>query len=342
MQSLNMSLLAKPFSHIYVERDIAQTSRVQAILSRFPNATVIPVAHYKDVFCRTKQNTGIQHMSQSLILARKTGNLVYPGSPVCQNFGQHHFYYTSLCMNCPFDCQYCYLRGMYPSGHLVLFVNLEDYAREIEALLQEHPVYLCVSYDTELCALESLHGYVRAFSEMVASHPELTVEVRTKTACNALLRSLKGSDRMIFAFTVSPEEVIRFEEKTPPLSARLDAVREGLDLGHAVRLCFDPMIHIPGWKDAYRRMMDTVVSVLGEERMQKIRDFSIGSFRISQDYLRALRRSTASPVVQYPFVNVGGYYQYPPETAEKMEGWMTEMLEEAVDASRIFRWRDQV
>mgnify|MGYP006970641936 FL=1 len=29
-------------------------------------------------------------------------------------------------MNCIYDCSYCYLKGMYPSGHMVLFVNIED------------------------------------------------------------------------------------------------------------------------------------------------------------------------------------------------------------------------
>ena len=341
MSSLNENLLAKPFTHIYVEREIAEKERTRSILRCFPNAEVIPVAHYKDVFCRPRQNTALQHMRQSLILAKKTGTLIYPGSPVCQSFGHQHFYYTSLCMNCPFDCQYCYLRGMYPSGNLVLFVNLEDYRAELDSLLRQHPVYLCISYDTELCALESLHGYVHAFSGMVSETPELTVEVRTKSSCTSLLQSLKGSSRMIFAFTVSPEEVIRYEEKTPSLAARLRTIRAGIDLGHTIRLCFDPMICVPEWKKVYRGLMETVVRELGEERLSRVFDFSVGSFRISQDYLRSLRRSTESVVVQYPFVNVGGFYQYPPETAEEMENYMTELLLPYTDRAHIFRWREQ-
>ena len=50
----------------------------------------------------------------------------YEGAPVCQDFGNTNFYYCSTMMNCIYDCSYCYLKGMYPSGHMVLFVNIED------------------------------------------------------------------------------------------------------------------------------------------------------------------------------------------------------------------------
>jgi spore photoproduct lyase len=119
-------------------------------------------------------------------------------------------------------------------------------------------------------------------------------------------------------------------------------VEEGLDLGHTIRLCFDPMIHVPDWKKAYIRMMETIQRELGEERLRQVFDFSIGSFRIPQDYLRALRKSTASAVVQYPFVNVDDFYQYPPETAEEMENTMTGLLLPYAGRDRIFRWREQI
>lgn len=74
---------------------------------------------------------------------------------------KEHFYYTSCMMNCVFDCEYCYLKGMYPSGNVVLFVNLDDIFDEVYKLLQKHPVYLCVSYDTDLLAVENIFGYTK-------------------------------------------------------------------------------------------------------------------------------------------------------------------------------------
>ena len=43
------------FSHIYVEERILSHPRTQKILAHFPNAQVISIGHYKDVFCRRGQ-----------------------------------------------------------------------------------------------------------------------------------------------------------------------------------------------------------------------------------------------------------------------------------------------
>ena len=75
------------FSHIYVEERILSHPRTQKILAHFPNAQVISIGHYKDVFCRRGQQYVQQHQAQNLILAAKHGELLYTGAPVCQSFG---------------------------------------------------------------------------------------------------------------------------------------------------------------------------------------------------------------------------------------------------------------
>ena len=146
------------FSHIYVERGVEKHPRTKQILSRFPDAQVIEITHYKDVFNRRRQQYEAQHRSQSLILAAKTDHYFYEGAEPCQNFGYDNFYYCSTMMNCIYDCSYCYLKGMYPSGNLVVFVNLEDYFAELDVLLQKQSMCVCVSYDADLLALESWVG----------------------------------------------------------------------------------------------------------------------------------------------------------------------------------------
>ena len=69
--------------------------------------------------------------------------------------------------DCIYDCEYCYLKGMYPSANIVIFVNIEDIFEELHRMLSEHPVYLCVSYDTDLLAFEAMTGYVREWEHFV-------------------------------------------------------------------------------------------------------------------------------------------------------------------------------
>lgn len=324
---------------IYIEEELLGSKEVEEILSqkRKQNPIIIPIHHYKDVFNRRRQDAIRQHEDSILVLASKKGQLIYHGAPVCQDFGNEYFYYTSCIMNCLYNCDYCYLKGMYPSGIPVIFVNLEDTFRELEALLTLHPVYLSVSYDTDLLAVESLTGYVKRWVEFTRSHPDLTIEIRTKCPRKDLFSKIEACDRVIFAYTISPDPIIqRFEHGTGSLAARLAAVKAAMEQGFSLRLCFDPMVYISDWKSVYHTMMDEVEEAID---LSRIRDFSVGSFRISESYLKPMRRLMQdSAVVQFPFERKNGYYQYPSALMEEMEEDLLGQIENRVDHPKIFRW----
>ena len=166
-----------------MEEEIAEHPRVKQILARFMKAEIVYIRHYKDVFCRRRQDYEEQHHAQNLILAKKTGSLIYQGAPVCQNFGNTYFYYTSCMMNCIYDCEYCYLKGMYPSANIVIFVNIENiFEVTSPECFSEHPVYLCVSYDTDLLAFEAMTGYVREWGILFWKKiKDLHIRLRSKS-----------------------------------------------------------------------------------------------------------------------------------------------------------------
>lgn len=339
MRSLREDYFNGFFSHIYVEKSVRNHFRTLEILAKFPSAEVIEIHHYKDVFCRSRQSYALQHRSQNLILAAKQGTLIYKGAPVCQSFGNQHFYYTSCMMNCIFDCEYCYLKGMYPSANIVLFVNLEDIFAQAESMLQSHPMYLCVSYDTDLLALEQITGYVKEWCLFTETHKDLKIEIRTKCANKAYVRSVRPISGVIYAFTLSPQAVIEaYEHHTPSLSERLFCAAEMIRAGCRVRLCFDPMIYLPDWKNYYAELLEQVYDSID---LEKIVDVSVGTFRISQDYLKKMRKHEPdSAVVWFPFQNENGFYHYPTELMEQMEGFMAERLAEKISKEKIFRWKE--
>ncbi|MDX1358619.1 MAG: radical SAM protein, partial [Clostridia bacterium] len=144
------------FSHIYIEESIEGRDSVLRIIKRFPSAVIIRIKHYKDVFNKPSQNPGMQMNSQKLILAENKGRRIFPGAPYCHDFGHRSFYYTSQVQNCPFDCSYCYLKGKYPTANIVVFVNTEDYFRDILAAAGDAPAFITLSYDSDMNALEPL------------------------------------------------------------------------------------------------------------------------------------------------------------------------------------------
>lgn len=340
MKNLENNYYNPAFSHIYVEKKIMENPRAERILKKFPESTVVEIDHYKDIFCRAGQNAALQHFSQKLVLAAKEGQLVYKGAPVCQSFGNEHFYYTSCVMNCIYDCEYCYLKGMYPSGNLVVFVNLEDMFDEVDALLLRHPVYLCVSYDTDLPALEGILGYVEKWTEFAGTRQNLKLEIRTKSANIEAIERRAALSNVIYAFTMSPQPVCElYERKTPGLAQRIKCAARALALGNPVRLCFDPMIYCRNWRSHYGDMIEEIAAQIDFGCLQ---DVSVGSFRISKDYLKTMRRSQPnSSVVQFPFQNEGGYYRYPDEIMREMESFLVSKLKKYIPEEKIFLWKEE-
>ena len=336
--SVNTAALRKTFSRIYIEEAALCYDKTARIFSFFPDVTPVKVRDYKHVFNRPGQNAALQKQAPALILAVKKPPYLYAGAPVCQSFGEAHFYYTSCAMNCPYDCEYCYLQGMYPSGDVVLYVNTEEIFDEVRKVLSKHPLYLCISFDTDLTALEPITGYLKDWAGLAAKEPELTLEVRTKCASHDLIASLPVLENMIFAYTLSPDSVIRaFEHRTPPLTKRLGAVQKAIRDGRQVRLCFDPMLYSPDFKEVYGAFFHDVFAAIPAE---SVRDASVGTFRIGADYLKRMRKVRPSEISCYPYTLIDGVYQYVPKENAMMLRFAKEQLLTYLPSDKLFFWEE--
>lgn len=321
------------FTHVYVEERAREYPLTSEILGKLSGANIIPIKHYKDVFDRKRQNAVLQREHKALIIAVRDGNRIFKGAPVCQSFGNKNFYYASSMMNCPFDCEYCYLKGMYPSSNMVVFVNLEDYRADVEEKLKEGPMYVCASYDTDLLAMNGLTGHADFWKKLALEHDDLLVELRTKAA----VEIKENISNVIYAFTLSPDEVVsRYERYTAPVKARISAAASAIDNGAKVRLCFDPIIKIPDWNSAYKRLVDETAAAID---FSKLTDVSVGTFRISADYLTKMRKAyPGSELAWYPYVVKEGVAQYEPETDCGMQKFVCGLIGEHIGREKIFTW----
>ena len=322
------------FSHIYIEKEALDYPVTGQILDRFNSSVQIRINHYKDVFNRGHQDYAIQKNAPSLILAVKHGELIYPGAKVCQSFNNHYFYYTSNIMNCIYDCEYCYLQGMYPSGCIVIFVNLEDIFARVQALLERHPVYLCISYDTDMLAMEGITGFVARWCDFAATHPLLTIEIRTKSAYTEGFIHFAKSKNIIFAWTLSPDYITdTIEHRTPAPDMRLKALKTAYDWGYTIRLCFDPMIYVPDYKkiysDFYKKVFDCIPA-------EAVLDVSLGLFRISSSYIKAMRNRRTNSVTTYPYTNTDGVCSYNEKSSREMLDFARAELSKYIPYNKIF------
>lgn len=151
------------------------------------------------------------------------------------------------------------------------------------------------------------------------------------------MQSIVPMPNVIYAYTISPQAVIdAFEHHTASLSDRLFCAAALMRAGCPVRLCFDPMIYLPGWKTHYSEMMNQVYRSIAVDQLL---DVSIGTFRISQDYLKNMRKQAKdSAVIWFPFQKEDGYCHYPAPLMEEMESFLTAQIAEKIDREKIFRW----
>ncbi len=324
---------ANNYSHIYIEDEAVNYPATAKILRHFPESEIIHIRHYKDMFNRAKQDFVLQKKAQSLILAVNHSELIYPGARFCQSFGNEHFYYTSNIMNCIYDCEYCYLQGMYPSGNMVVFVNIEDYFDKIRNILKEHPMYICISYDTDLLAVEGLCHFTQKWIDFTTDNPGLTIEVRTKSMYDVSKLNNSSYPGIVWAWTLSPDEVVSFEHFTPSLANRINAVNNAINNNCRVRLCFDPMILIPDYQRIYGSFYKSVFEQIDSS---KIFDISVGLFRISSDYLKAMRRKRGCTITAYPYDNVNGMCSYDAKKSGEMLAFAESELSGYYPKDRIY------
>lgn len=327
-------MLHRPFSHIYVEKEVLNDKYAQALLNKFKNREIIEIDSYKSIFNRPRQSFDAQKYSPKLILAKRRGEFYWQGSEMCPAHGFKRFFHSTLAMNCIFDCAYCYLQGLYPSANLVLFTNVADYFESVEELLGKEPLFLSISYETDLFALESFIPYIRLWHEFSRDKKELLIEARTKCGSISEIEDLVPHESMVLAWSLSPKEIAQqFESGAPSPQKRIEAAKKALALGWKVRLCFDPIIATPNWEKIYPSFIEDV----GHEiDFKKLFDVSFGSFRLKKEHFKALSSRQAGSEILDGLASQGREFLYADNTRAQISGEMRKSLSRLIDGSRIY------
>lgn len=254
------------FSRIYIEKEAMAYPLVRAVLDRLPNARRVVIGHYKDVFNRSRQDFRVQKGAQQVILAVKRPPYLYPLSPLCETYGYERAYYTTPVLNCPYDCDFCFLQGVYPSAHLVIFVNDGDFYGAVKKEVE--PFFLSVTYENDLMALERLVPWTSRWLDFAKEMPRMEMEIRTRSANVAALKEREPLPNAVLAWSLSPPEMAaRYEKKAPAPADRIDAARRAIQAGWRVRLCIEPIVRMPHWEDMYRGLITSVFDTLPSGRV---------------------------------------------------------------------------
>jgi len=329
--------LNESFSHIYVEKSIAGSKSVLTLKNKFPKAKIVEIGHYKDVFNRPSQEYREQKKSLSLILARKEEPYLYKGSQFSDDFGFENFFYTPSMLNCLYDCEYCYLQGMYQSANIVLFTNTEDFFTQLKPYLDK-PTLVAISYDTDLLAFDPLNQ-VSQWLSFASKQENLNIELRTKSANYRPLQKLNPNDRVTLAWTLSPQSIIdRYEHKTPSLQKRLNAIKTLSGAGWRVRICFDPMLDVKNFSSIYEPFVDEVFSELDASRLSEC---TIGTFRIGNKHLKNIKKMQHSALAFYPYTIQNEMALYPEKRNSYLINSIKDIVLQHMPIEKVRTWQEQ-
>lgn len=275
---------------LYIEENIREHPRVQAIKQRFPKARHIICQRYGEVFNPKAQNFRLQKRKPALILAEKYQNFVLEAPPG-YGIGAQKNYYFSHMLNCLYDCRYCFLQGMLQSANYLLFVNYEDFQQQIRRLSQAHPgqaMHFFSGYDCDSLAMEPVTGFAEAFLPLFEQLPNAWLELRTKSTQVRGLLAREVVPRCIVAFSFTPEEVAEaVEAKTPAVPRRIAAMEKLQAQGWQIGLRFDPLIYQPDYFQQYQRLLEQIFTRLDLALLHSV---SLGVFRLPEKFFKKMQQ----------------------------------------------------
>ena len=329
------------FSRIYIERGLVEESPYVAGLlkERFKGLRVTQINHYKDIFSRPRQEIELQKRRPAIILARKRPPYLYEGSKLCRSSSdavEVSDYYALPMMNCPMSCEYCFLRGMYPSAHLVYFVNFDEVFEEISSAIYEHSIgKIALSFESDLVYLDPILRCLEPWLDFTRQHPETTFEIRTKAGGRLhFLKETRPLKNVRLAWSLSPPRLhTAFEHGSPSIGARLKAIRDAIECGWQVTICLDPILYTISWEGHY---MEFISKLFTQVPPGPIREVQIGVFRMGKEQLKeARKRYPSSQLLHYPYEIVGNTYTYPKKVAETLLSKVKGLLMEHITEERI-------
>lgn len=321
---------------IYLEKGAEHFPKTKEILSRFPKASVISCGHYKEVFNPSNQSFRLQKKNPALILAQQRGKLTHPIPQSYGVGGKHNFYFSHL-LNCLYDCRYCFLQGMYPSAHYLLFVNFDDFKQEIvktvHALHEES--WFFSGYDCDSLALESVTGFAADFLPFFRKLPNAWIELRTKSVAIQSLQKVPPLERAVVAFSLTPEEIsTQLEHGVPTVGSRIKAMTQLAKLGWKIGLRIDPLIDCEDFEKRYQKLFKQIFKDLSHDSVHSV---SVGAFRMPTGFFKKIEKQyPQEPLFAGAFSVHRGQTSYSMETERNLKNHCTNLLSKHIDSTKVF------
>jgi spore photoproduct lyase len=314
------------FKKILVEKGAENAPLTQKILKELPG---LPVEQVDAGACFPRIES-LKESKRILYLTRFKGELIKP-CPGTKDYICCGYRILHIGSNCPLDCTYCILQAYFNQPFLRLFVNTDEIFKALKTLAENHPdqiIRLGTGEFTDSLALDPVTGFSLQLQQALSAHPNVLVELKTKTSFIQNLLPAAPSKNILVAWSLNPQEIIRKEERgAADLNERLEAALACQKKGYYLGFHFDPIFFFPGWEEAYQKTIQRLFSKIHPEKIAWI---SMGCFRFMPPLKSIIqhRHPAAGHIYQEFIPALDKKMRYPQpkrvEIYQKMMGWIRE------------------
>lgn len=211
--------------------------------------------------------------------------------------------------NCGYGCSYCSIQSFFDGKQISFDRGFADKLKRLR-LDPDKTYHIGTGQSSDSLMWGNSHGVLDAVIQFAAEHPNVILELKTKSANVSHLLKARPSRNILCTWSLNTPTIIEHEEHgTASLAKRLQAARKMADAGYVVGFHFHPMVHYQGWAEDYRAIVETLAEMFTPDEVALV---SIGTLTYIKSVINEIRkRAIPSQILKMPMVDAAGKKSYP-------------------------------
>jgi spore photoproduct lyase len=213
--------------------------------------------------------------------------------------------------NCGYGCSYCSIQSFFDGKQISFDKGFADKLKNLE-LDADKTYHIGTGQSSDSLMWGNSHGVLDAVIDFARAHPNVILELKTKSAnVNHLLRA-DAPKNIICTWSLNTPTLIQNEEHgTASLDKRLNAARKVVDAGYLVGFHFHPIVHYDQWQQDYALVVEQLGSSFNPEEVALV---SMGTLTYIKSVIREIRkRAIPTQILKMPMIDSNGKQSYPDE-----------------------------
>ncbi len=277
-----------PVSAVYIDRAAADAP----LAARIRSAVEAPCEIVEDAAAAHQAVTSAPDPAGAgktvLFLTRNKGRFIR-SCPGTRHYRCCGYQIIHVGTYCTMDCAYCILQAYFHPPVLQFFVNHDDLFRELDAALSQKAVSRYGTGEfTDSLIWEPWTGLSERLVPKFAAQSSAILELKTKTVAVEKLKALRHNRKIIAAWSLNTEKMVRSQERfTAPVADRLAAAARCESWGYPLAFHFDPLIIEDGSAEDYCRVIEEMFAHASPDNIAWI---SLGTFRFMPDLKSVIQK----------------------------------------------------